>query len=87
MSRTSFAVYFKAIAGTSPLAYLTEWRMQIARKMLREGNVSVAKLASTLGYTSESALSNAFKRVTGVAPKRYHAGVKREGGGGEIANC
>ena len=28
-------------------------------------------LARTLGYTSESAFSNAFKRVTGRAPKFY----------------
>ncbi|MDB6079028.1 MAG: AraC family transcriptional regulator, partial [Akkermansiaceae bacterium] len=27
MSRTAFAVHFKAVAGIPPLAYLTEWRM------------------------------------------------------------
>ena len=31
----------------------------------------VSSLALSLGYTSESAFSNAFKRVTGIAPKRY----------------
>jgi AraC-like DNA-binding protein len=30
-------------------------------------------LARTLGYGSESAFSNAFKRVIGVAPTRYRA--------------
>lgn len=75
MSRTGFAVYFKAVSGLSPLAYLTEWRMQVARKMLRDDNVSVATLAASLGYASESTFSNAFKRVTGVAPKRYRASM------------
>ena len=33
-------------------------------------------LARSLGYTSESAFSNAFKRVTGNAPKRYRSAAK-----------
>ncbi len=71
MSRTTFAVYFKSVAGISPLAYLSEWRMQVARKMLRQENVTIAILAESLGYASESAFSSAFKRVTGLAPKHY----------------
>jgi AraC-like DNA-binding protein len=34
MSRTSFALQFKTIAGIAPLAYLSEWRMQLARRAL-----------------------------------------------------
>ena len=71
MSRTTFAVYFKQVAGIAPLAYLTEWRMRLAERSLREDDVQVATLARSLGYTSESAFSNAFKRVTGRAPKFY----------------
>ncbi|WP_255557330.1 AraC family transcriptional regulator [Sodalis sp. dw_96] len=71
MSRTSFALHFKAVAGVSPLTYLTKWRMRLAERALREGDVPVAVLARSLGYTSESAFSSAFKRITGNAPKRY----------------
>lgn len=78
MSRTTFAVYFKTVAGIAPLTYLTEWRMRLAERALREGNTSVSTLARSLGYTSDSAFSNAFKRVTGNAPKRYRSAVRAD---------
>jgi len=71
MSRTTFAERFRAVMGTTPLAYLTDWRMYLAERDLRRTELPVASVAYSLGYTSESAFSNAFKRVTGVAPRRY----------------
>jgi AraC-like DNA-binding protein len=71
MSRTTFAVRFKAAAGVAPLAYLTAWRMHLAERAFRDENAPVAELAERLGYTSESAFSNAFKRVTGSAPRSF----------------
>ena len=71
MSRTTFALHFKTVAGVAPVTYLTEWRMHLAQQALREQNVPVSSLACTLGYESESAFSNAFKRIVGIAPKRY----------------
>lgn len=71
MSRTGFAERFKAAAGTGPLTYLTEWRMCLAERALRDKDVKVADLANSLGYNSESAFSNAFKRVRGSAPRLY----------------
>jgi AraC-like DNA-binding protein len=76
MSRTTFALHFKAVAGVAPLTYLTEWRMRLAEQALREDSVPVAVLARSLGYTSESAFSNAFKRVTGNAPMRYRTAAR-----------
>ena len=71
MSRTTFVVRFKAVAGVPPLTYLLNWRMRLAERALRAENVPVSVLALSLGYTSESAFSNAFKRTIGMAPKRY----------------
>jgi len=73
MSRTTFALRFRASAGVAPLSYLTAWRMRLAERRLREGNQSIAVIAQALGYGSESAFSNAFKRVTGRSPTVYRA--------------
>jgi AraC-like DNA-binding protein len=73
MSRTSFAMRFKATAGVAPLTYLQNLRMRFAEHALREGSMSVSELGLSLGYSSESAFSNAFKRTTGMAPKRYRS--------------
>jgi len=78
MSRTTFATHFKAAAGVAPLTYLTEWRMRLAERALAEEATPIAVVAQTLGYTSESAFSNAFKRVTGRSPTACrHAGRTR----------
>lgn len=71
MSRTTFAQYFRNVSGITPGAYLTQWRMRLAEKALREQAVQIAMVAQSLGYTSESAFSNAFKRETGLSPKAW----------------
>jgi AraC-like DNA-binding protein len=72
MSRTTFAERFRATAGVSPLAYLAEWRIRLAEQALRaDEDRPVASIARSVGYTSESAFSTAFRRVTGVSPKNY----------------
>lgn len=71
MSRSAFAERFRTLVGVAPLDYVTRWRMHRAREALRRKEASVASLAASLGYSSESAFGNAFKRVFGRAPKRY----------------
>lgn len=74
MSRTSFSVRFKALAGVSPLVYLTQWRMQLARRALRHDPRPLGAWVGDLGYASESAFSHAFKRATGISPAHYRRG-------------
>jgi AraC-like DNA-binding protein len=71
MSRTTFAERFRSVAGVPPLTYLLNWRMRLAERALRDEDTPLATLAHSLGYTSDSAFSNAFKRVNGIAPRRY----------------
>ncbi|MHA7685313.1 AraC family transcriptional regulator [Cupriavidus sp. PET2-C1] len=77
MSRTSFVVHFRQVMGMPPLTYLTNWRMQLAERDLR-GGASVAEVAEAIGYTSESAFSHAFKRLTGTAPGQYRKATDEE---------
>jgi AraC-like DNA-binding protein len=76
MSRTTFAARYKSAAGIPPLTYLHHWRMRLAERALRETDISIARLAPQLGYASESAFSNAFKRTTGLAPHRYRTSAR-----------
>ncbi|MBS1063006.1 MULTISPECIES: AraC family transcriptional regulator [Acetobacteraceae] len=71
MSRTSFAVRFREIVGVPPLTYVLNWRMRLAERELSETDHSVADIAWSLGYGSESAFSNAFSRATGCSPGRF----------------
>lgn len=78
MSRTSLAVRFREMMGVPPLAYLTQWRMYLARRELRAG-ASISEAAASVGYASDSAFSNAFKRVMAVAPGQYRRTAQGEG--------
>jgi AraC-like DNA-binding protein len=78
MSRTTFAERFRAVAGVPPLTYLNRWRMLLAQRALRDGDVRVGSLAVELGYASESAFSTAFKREVGESPLRYRHRVRTE---------
>lgn len=75
MSRSSFSDRFKSVSGMAPLAYLTFWRMRLAEQALRSGSASLASLAASLGYGSESAFSTAFKRLVGTAPAHFRANL------------
>ncbi|MFK5583232.1 AraC family transcriptional regulator [Serinicoccus sp. LYQ131] len=77
MSRTSFTERFRTAAGLPPRAYITRWRMMLARRSLGTLDVPVGVLADQLGYGSESAFSNAFKREVGVSPQRYRLRRRR----------
>ncbi len=71
MSRTAFSVRFSKMAGISPLAYATQWRMIKATDMLVHGEGTIAEIAGAVGYESEAAFGKAFKREVGMAPGRY----------------
>ncbi len=68
MSRSSFAVRFKELTGSSPLDYVTSWRMHKAESLLKQGDISLFDVANLVGYKSESAFGKAFKRQTGSPP-------------------
>jgi AraC-like DNA-binding protein len=68
MSRSAFAHRFSELMGASPIQYLYGWRMHLAEQMLREPRKSVAQVADALGYKTEAAFRNAFKRARGIGP-------------------
>jgi AraC-like DNA-binding protein len=76
MSRASFAERFRRVSGMPPLAYLSRWRMMLAQRELRDGDARIGPLAAKLGYGSESAFSNAFKRELGISPMHYRREVR-----------
>lgn len=67
-SRSIFAERFAAVVGMSPVRYLARWRMRLATLWLRDPRLTVAEVASRLGYDSEAAFSRAYKRLLGVPP-------------------
>lgn len=70
MSRTSFFERFKTVVGVTPMEHLTEWRMALAKNLLKTGH-RVGEVASRVGFGSISSFSTAFRRYAGVSPAQY----------------
>lgn len=68
MSRTAFATRFKQVLGTPPAAYLAEWRLLTARRLLMKTELPTADIVERIGYSSQAAFNRAFKRMFGVTP-------------------
>ena len=71
MSRAVFAERFAQKVGMPPMQYLLEWRMAIAKDMLRRDDAPLAEVAKGVGYQSASAFSTAFTRLTGCSPSVF----------------
>jgi AraC-like DNA-binding protein len=71
MSRSVFALRFRETVGTTPMEYLTRWRMLLAADRLKNSSDGLSAIAQSLGYESESAFGKAFRRVMGCSPRQY----------------
>ncbi|MEV4737216.1 MULTISPECIES: AraC family transcriptional regulator [unclassified Microbacterium] len=72
MSRSVFAERFRIAIGRSPADYVTEVRIDEAKRMLEAGR-SVSETSRTLGYASDEGFSRAFRRRTGMTPSSWRA--------------
>lgn len=68
MSRSAFAARFRDRLGEPPMAYVTAWRMDLAARTVRDGDLPLARVAERVGYQSEAAFNRAFRRAHGVTP-------------------
>jgi len=75
LSRSIFSERFTALLGVSPARYLLQWRMRLAAAWLRNEHMTVAQVATMLGYESDASFSRAFKRFIGVAPSAFRPRV------------
>ena len=62
---------FKKIFGKSFVAYLTEVRMEEARRLLDSRELKVYEVARQVGYEDERYFQKTFKKIFGVTPKDY----------------
>lgn len=71
LSRTAFATRFSQTLANTPLGYLTDWRMQLARRLLLDSELPIIEVAERSGYQSEAAFGRVFKRYFDVPPARF----------------
>jgi AraC-like DNA-binding protein len=70
-SRSVLAERFQAMVGSSPMQYLTQWRMLMAANLLARSNAPLARIAEDVGYQTDTAFSRAFRREYGAPPATW----------------
>lgn len=70
ISPTYFASLFKQEMGISPHQYVIRQRVEQAKSMLSKTDLAIADIALQVGFSSQSHLTQQFKRFTGMTPKQ-----------------
>ena len=76
VSRSALTERFARYLGESPMAYLTDWRLELGAEALRTSSRSVLQVATEVGYESEAAFNRAFKRKFGSPPAQYRRAAR-----------
>ena len=72
LTPTYFSRYFKEITGVNFLKYVTQKKIEFAKKLLLENpKLQINDIATMTGFTSLSVFARTFKKYEGVSPTVY----------------
>ena len=71
MSQFHFSRLFKQSIGITPHQYLSQQRVERAKKLLKKSDRLIIDIALECGFSSHSHLSKQFRQITGMTPKAY----------------
>ena len=63
--------FFKQSMGMGFIAYLNDFRLEIAARMLLSADANILEIASVCGFENLSYFNRSFKKKYGVAPGRF----------------
>jgi AraC-like DNA-binding protein len=72
LSPSAFAHLFRDVTGRSPYQFLKEMRLDRARELLVDGDLTVARISKDVGYASVSHFITEFRGRFGVTPRAYY---------------
>ena len=74
-SDAHFCKLFKQCFKVNFTAYLTEYRINIAKGMLEDPRLNIKDIGVAAGYIDSNYFARVFKRVVGCTPTEYRANV------------
>ncbi|MBQ7859055.1 MAG: AraC family transcriptional regulator [Faecalibacterium sp.] len=77
VSRSHLYRVFMSNVGKSPIDYLTEYRINEACNLLRSSRLSIAEVATSVGFFDQFYFSRVFKKAVGVPPSRYVSALEK----------
>lgn len=71
MSPNYFVSLFKQSMGLTPHQYVIYCRVEQAKNLLQQGELTIVEIANSLGFAHQSHLNYHFKRLVGITPKVF----------------
>ncbi len=71
LSRFHFHRLFTRIYRRTPHQYLTRKRIDLARQLLADDELSVTEICNSVGFESPGSFSDLFKKEIGLGPQLY----------------
>lgn len=71
MSQSYFCRSFKRSMGIAPYQYILQQRVERAKQLLRQNELSIAQIALMCGFKNQSQLTTLFRKLTGITPKVF----------------
>ena len=71
MRRPAQAEYLPVRRAPGLSDYLTGYRIEMAKNMLRQGDMSIAAISEAVGYADSKYFSRIFTRLVGIKPSAY----------------
>ncbi|MBQ8509828.1 MAG: helix-turn-helix transcriptional regulator [Clostridia bacterium] len=70
-SQSALSQCFRLHTGRTPMGYITDRRMNLAKKLIADTRMTLREVAASCGYANEFYLSSVFHKHTGMSPSEY----------------
>ncbi|TAH66467.1 MAG: AraC family transcriptional regulator [Anaerolineaceae bacterium] len=77
VSKYHLAHMFKDEIGVPPITYMINKRMDEAKHLLSDTNMTISEISSIIGYDNQNYFSQQFKKIVGKSPLHYRQATKK----------
>ena len=79
ISQFYFCHLFKKSTGIAPYQYVIQQRVEKAKNLIKKSQLPLVEISYECGFSSQSQMTQHFRKQVGITPKVYRNKIKEEG--------